>query len=327
MRSVSQIYSEAVSIRNNYLQFTELNTGRSNSKLSMINLLTYVVAVCIHTYEAVLDLFEVKIAQVLTGRVNGTPDWYALMAKKFQYNPVTQTGDELIFNEDTLKVEYANPDASRRIIEKVAWERDENDGSLTLKACKSNTNSEELNNGVPYMPLNDYELIAFKMYMQQIRFVGADIYCESNPGDILTIVADENNPIFYNDSYVTVSQALSSIKQAMIDFANGMEYDGYLYYQAILDVIRKTEHISDIGSNIKIYISEYNTLDRAYDEPVRLNGRAKLKSGYIRLLDINGVNVINKNNLTLIPASQMDEYNGSISSGKCNCDCDCGCCD
>ena len=86
MRSVSQIYSEAVNIRNNYLQLTELNTGRSNSKLSIINLLTYVVAVCIHTYEAVLDIFQVRIAEVLNGRVNGTPDWYAIMSKKFQYN-------------------------------------------------------------------------------------------------------------------------------------------------------------------------------------------------------------------------------------------------
>ncbi len=323
MRSVSQIYSEAVSVRNNYLQFTELNTGRSNSKLSMINLLTYVVAVCIHTYEAVLDLFQVKIANVLNGRINGTPDWYALMAKKFQYNSVTATGDELVFNENTLKIEYSKPDVSRRIIEKVAWERDENDGSLTLKVCKANTNSEEIDNGVPYMPLGDYELIAFKMYMQQIRFVGADIYCESCPGDILTIVADKNNPIFFNDSYITAAQAISSIKQGMIDFANAMEYDGYLYYQAILDVIRKTEHITDVGSNIKIYISQYNTVDRAYDEPVRLNGRTKLKSGYIRLLDVNSVNVINSDNLTLIPASQMDEYNNSMSPDGCGCDCGC----
>lgn len=314
MRSVSQIYSEAVSIRNNYLQFTELNTGRSNSKLSMINLLTYVVAVCIHSYEAVLDLFQVKIAQVLNGRINGTPDWYALMAKKFQYNAVSQTGDELVFNENTLKIEYVNPDASRRIIEKVAWERDENDGSLILKVCKANTNSEEVDNGVPYMPLSDYELIAFKMYMQQIRFIGADIYCESNPGDILTIIADSDNPIYFNDSYVTAAQAISSIKQEMIDFANAMEYDGYLYYQAILDVIRKTEHITDIGGNIKIYISQYNSVDRTYDTPIRLNGRTKLKSGYLRLMDADGINVINSDNLTLIPASQMDEYNRSINS-------------
>lgn len=314
MRSVSQIYSEAVSIRNNYLQFTELNVGRSNSKLSIINLLTYVVSVCIHTYEAVLDLFQVKIAEVLNGRINGTPEWYALMAKKFQYNSVIKTGDELKFNDDTLKIEYVTPDVSRRIIEKVSWERDENDGSLTLKVCKANTNSEEVNNGVPYMPLSDYELIAFKMYMQQIRFVGADIYCESIPGDILTIVADVRNPIFFNDSYVTAAQAMASIKERMIEFANAMEYDGYLYYQEILDVIRKTKHITDIGSGIKVYISQFNTVDRAYEAPVKLNGRSKLKSGYIRLLDANSVNVINSDNLTMMPASQMDDYiqNGGV---------------
>lgn len=311
MRSVSQIYSEAVATRNNYLQLTELNSGRSNSKLSIINLLTYVVAVCIHTYEVVLDLFEVRIARALSGRINGTPDWYAAMAKKFQYNKAASQGDQLIFNEDTLKLEYAIPDATRRIVEKVSWEQDENDGSLTLKVCKKNTSDEDRDNGVPYMPLDDYELMAFKMFMQQIRFVGADIYCESCPGDLLTIVADAENPVFYNDKYVTAAQALESIKQNLIAFANTMEYDGYVYYQAILDVIRKTEHISEIGNSIRIYLSAYNTLDKRYDDPVLLNGRSKLKSGYIRLLGSDGVSVVNAANITLAPASDMDKYIGN----------------
>lgn len=137
MRSVSQIYSEAVTTRNNYLQLTELNTGRSNSKLSMINLLTYVVAVCIHTYEAILDLFQVRVAEVLNGRINGTPDWYAIMAKKFQYNHVTETGDELVFNEETMKIEYSKVDASHRIVEKAAWQTDADGRALTLKVCKA----------------------------------------------------------------------------------------------------------------------------------------------------------------------------------------------
>lgn len=323
MRSVSQIYSEAVNIRNNYLQLTELNSGRSNGKLSMLNLLTYVVAVCIHTYEAVLDLFQLRIAEVLNGRINGTPQWYAIMAKKFQYNNITNTGDEMRFNEDSLKIEYVQPDASHRIIEKTAWQTENN--YLILKVCKANDNSNEVDNGIPYMPLNDSEMTAFRMFIEQIKFVGADIYSESCPGDIITIVADKNNPIFYNDSYITAVQAIDSIKQGMIEFANSMEFNGYLYYQAILDVIRKTEHITDIGNNIKVYVSQYNTTDKSYNKPVRLLGRIKLKSGYIRLLDINSINVINSDNLTLIPASQMDDYNSSISSEGCDCDCGCDC--
>lgn len=310
MRSVSQIYSEAVNTRNNYLQLTELNTGRSNSKLSMINLLTYVVAVCIHTYEAVLDLFQLRMAEVLKGRINGTPDWYAIMAKKFQYNSVTETGDELRFNDETMKIEYAKMDASRRIIEKAAWQTE--DKALILKVCKANDNSNEVNNGIPYMPLSEYELTAFRMFIQQIKFIGADIYCESSPADIVTIVADKYNPIFYNDSYVTAAQALTELQQAMIDFANSMEFNGMFYYQAVLDVIRKTEHIVDISNNIKIFIQSYNTTDRKYDEPVELQNRIKLKSGYIRLLDTNSAITINSNNLTLVPASKMEQYFASL---------------
>lgn len=305
MRSVSQIYSEAVITRNNYLQLTELNTGRSNSKLSIINLMTYVVAVCIHTYEAVLDLFQVRLAEVLNGRINGTPDWYALMAKKFQFNNVTQEGDELRFNEDTMKIEYVVPDASHRIVEKAAWQWDEDGQHLILKVCKANTNSTELNNGTPYMRLSNNELTAFKTFIQGIKFVGANIYCQSSPGDILTIVADKENPIYYDDSYVTASQALDALKQDMINFVDTIEFNGLLYYQAVLDAIRKCEHISDIGNNIKVYITSFNIETQQYEEPVLLNGRTRLKSGYLRLMDENSVMTVNTDNLTFIPASKM----------------------
>lgn len=304
MRSVSQIYSEAVTTRNNYLQLTELNTGRSNSKLSIMNLLTYVVAVCIHTYEAILDLFQVKIVELLNGRINGTPDWYALIAKKFQYNPVTETGDEMRFNEETLKIEYITSDPTHRIIERAAWQLDRDDSELILKVCKANTDSNEIKNGIPYMALTPIELTAFKMFVHQIKFVGANVYCESLPGDIVTIVADNDNPIYYDDSYVTAAQALNEIQQSFIDFANEMEFNGMLYYQAVIDVIRKTKYITDIGNNIKVYVSQYNTVDLQYHEPVLLSTRMRLKSGYMRLMDQDSVMTINADNLKLIPASQ-----------------------
>ena len=313
MRSVSQIYSEAVTVRNNYLQLTELNTGRSKSKLSIINLLTYVMAVCIHTYEATLDLFQVRIAEVLNGRINGTPDWYAMIAKKFQFNSVTEMGDPLQFNEDTMKIEYINPNPANRIIEKAAWQTDEESNALILKVCKANENSGEIDNGIPYMPLNDNELTAFKMFIQQIKFVGAEVYSESTPGDIMTIVADTGNPIFYDDSFVTASQALTSLRKELIDFVNSMEFNGYLYYQSVLDVIRKTEHISYIGNSIKIYVTPYDTAGRRYGEPIELKSRMRLKSGYVRLLDENSANTVNSDNLTFVPVSRMDKYYSDLN--------------
>lgn len=308
MRSVSQIYSEAVSVRNNYLQLTELNSGRSNSKLSMINLLTYVAAVCIHTYEAVLDVFQVKMTEVLNGRINGTPDWYALTAKKFQYNQSSEAGDALIFNEETMKIEYETIDASHRIINKAAWQSGEDGQSILLKVCKTNTNSNEVNNGTPYMQLSDQEMRAFKMFIQQIKFVGANIEAVSYPGDILTIVADSENPVFYNENYATAAQVLSSIQQNLISLANEFEYNGMLYYQTIINTIRNTEHVVDVSNGIKVYISSYNRDTKQYDEPVELRNRVRLKSGYIRLLDTNSAMTASSKNITLLPSSEMDKY-------------------
>ena len=313
MRSVSQIYAEAVNTRNNYLQLTELNSGRSNSKLSIINLLTYVVAVCIHTYEAIIDLYQTRLTEVLNGRINGTPDWYVMAAKKFQYNPVTQSGDKLIFNEDTMKVEYETTDASRRIVEQAAWQINSDGNALTLKVCKTNNNGNEVNNGIPYIQLSDTELTAFRTYIQQIKFIGANVYCKSLPGDILIIDAKES-PIYYDDGYVTATQALTKIKESMIEFANTMEFNGILYYQAVLDVIRKTEYITNIGSDIKIYVMSYNASDRKYDEKVLLQNRMRLRSGYIRLLDEDSAPTVNSDNITLLPYSQMSDSEKAFDS-------------
>lgn len=310
MRSVSQIYSEAVAIRNNYLQLTELNTGRSNSKLSIINLMTYVVAVCIHTYEAILDIFQLKLAEVLNGRINGTPDWYAAMAKKFQYNDVNAIGDAMKFDEDTLQITYVQKNTSHQIIEKSAWQMyEEDDQALLLKVCKANPDTNEVNSGLPYSPLSAEELTAFRLYIQQIKFVGAVVYSESSPGDIITIVADKYSPIFYDDNYITAAQAMSNLQQAMIDYVNEMEYNDIVYYQSIIDALQKTEHIVSIGSETKIYIESYNDTYAEYDEPVKLINRIRLKSGFLRLLDTNSAMTINSANITLVPASQFDSYN------------------
>ena len=51
-----------------------------------------------------------------------------------------------MFNEDTMKIEYVKPDSSHRIIEKAAWQTDRESGTFTLKVCKANNNTNEMNN-------------------------------------------------------------------------------------------------------------------------------------------------------------------------------------
>lgn len=147
-KSLSQIYSEAIQTRNNYLQITELNSGLTNSKMSILNLITYVMSVLIHSYHVILDIFEIEIANIISTRINGTAQWYVIMATKFQYNNNTKNCDQLVFDEDTLKIKFNKVDTSHQIIAKAAYVDNDTKDGIILKVCKNNINSDEKNNGV-----------------------------------------------------------------------------------------------------------------------------------------------------------------------------------
>lgn len=316
-RSISQIYSEAVYNRNNYMQITELDSGilNSRSKMSIMNLFTYVMSVLIYTYETILDVFEVNIAKLLSQRINGTPEYYAFIAKKYQYNDATQTADELFFDEDALKVRYKELNTSHQIVTQSAWEYNvinttNNDGvevavrnGIVLKVCKDSADSDS-ESGAIYEPLSNYEMTGFRAYINQVKFLGAKISCISTYGDILTI---SNCNVKYNKNYITATQAFEGIKAALISYAQNIGYNGYIYYQSIIDAIQSAEYILDIEPGTVITLTPFDSALNAYGEPVVLNGRMTAYSGYVTFLDGEGNSTINTTNITLSGISSAQE--------------------
>ena len=302
-RTLSQIYAQAVYTRNSYLQLTELNSGRTENKMSMMNLLTYVMSVLIHTYETMLDVFEVNIAQSIKSRVNGTPPFYVRMAQLFQYNPVTGTGDTFGFNEETLMLQYDEVNESHRIVTMAAWQPCSTNDGIVLKVCKDNDSSEMIENGVLYQPLTDTEMTALKIYINQVKFIGSKIYCISLPGDIITIKCSDDAAIYYNDDYITREQALLNIQVALSDFTKNFSYNGYLYYQSIIDKLQTVENIEDIDAGIVVQVESYNAEDKEYKAPISVTSRYLTESGHIRFFDKNGKTTINLDNIVLKPNS------------------------
>lgn len=302
-RTLSQIYSEAVRKRNLYLQITELNSGLTQSKMSILNLITYVQALLIYSYQTILDVFEVNIANLISSRINGTATWYASMALKFQYNSISGTGDTLIFDEDTLKIKYETIDETHRIIAKSAYD-DNGANGIILKVCKTNTNSEEIANGINYTQLSSNELTAFKGYINQIKFIGAKVQSLSIPGDIITI---KNCEVTYDDQYITDEQAMQIINDAMINFAASLDYNAYIYSQTIIDSILSSEYIVNISTGVQLTIKEYNTTTRKYGDEKPLTNIQKAYSGYVRFLDENGTSTIKREDgyITLKKMSEL----------------------
>lgn len=293
-KSLSQIYSEAIQTRNNYLQITELNSGLTNSKMSILNLITYVMSVLIHSYYVMLDIFEIEIANIISTRINGTAQWYVIMATKFQYNNNTKNCDQLVFDEDTLKIKFNKVDTSHQIIAKAAYVYNDTKDGIILKVCKNNINSDEKNNGVNYMQLNSDELTAFKYYLSQIKFIGANIQVLSIPGDIITV---KNCVVVYNDRYITEEQAFNNIKNALIKYTTTLDYNAFIYSQKIIDTIMSLDYIENIN-NIDIYINKYNLSLRKYDSAVKLTNIQHAYSGYIKFIDEKGESTIKNEYIT-----------------------------
>lgn len=287
-RSISQIYSEAVIKRNNYLQITELNSGRSNSKMSVLNIITYIMASMIYTYETILDVFEVNIAQLIGKRVNGTAQYYATMAKHFQFNPETNEGDELTFDEDTLTINYAYVDKTHRIITHSAYQYYSDKTGVTIKVCKNNTDSSANDGGGVYTPLSTQELVAFKHYMDDIKFIGAQIHCLSIPGDLIRVNAE----ITYNNLYISQEQAFENVKTALVNYIKNLDYNGYVYYQSVIDAIQSADYIVDVTGvggegHAKVYLTKYVEGKQEYvaDESDQLYGGRTAYSGYLTFVD------------------------------------------
>ncbi len=284
-RSISQIYAEAVATRNNYLQLSTLNSGRSESKLSVINILTYVMASLIYSYEVLLDVFQIQIAQLIAERASGTPAYYVKMAKYFQFNPSTLAMDEMEYDENTFQPKFKTLDENHQIIAKAAYEPYTNTG-IILKVCKSNDNASDTDGGGIYTCLNSNELTAFKNYMDEIKFVGAKIYCRSVLGDILSI----NATIIYDDLYIDETQALENVKTALINYIKTLDFNGYVYYQSVIDAIQNAEHIVSVsGANdesyAKVTLSEYDEVNHKYKDAENVVERRTPASGYLTFVD------------------------------------------
>lgn len=284
-RSISQIYAEAVATRNNYLQISSLNSGRSESKLSVINILTYVMAALIYSYEVLFDVFQVQIAQLIAERASGTPSYYVKMAKYFQFNPSTLALDEMEYDESTFQPKFKTLDETHQIIAKAAYET-YTDTGIILKVCKDNSNISDTDGGGIYTCLSSNELTAFKNYMDEIKFVGAKIYCRSVLGDILSI----NATIIYDDLYIDEKQALNNVKIALINYIKTLDFNGYVYYQSVIDAIQGADHIVSVsGANgsdyAKVTLSEYDEVSQAYKEAESVAERRTPTSGYLTFVD------------------------------------------
>lgn len=108
-RTINEIQNEIITSLNG-----KKDISLSTSKVAEWRLWTYVIAVAIHSFELILDVFKSEVDTQTNKITPGTVRWYAEMCYRFQ------NGHELLFDENTAMLYYQTNDPDAQIIKVVA---------------------------------------------------------------------------------------------------------------------------------------------------------------------------------------------------------------
>ena len=244
-RSLTEIYNEAKETRDKYLETTEAG---NDSKMSVLNAITWTTSACIWVFENIIDTFKVDMARELQNRVNGTPAYYASALLKYQ------SGDKLVLNDEGTQFSYANIDETKRVVTKVSYSEYQSDGFydkiLLLKVATGKAGS--------FSRIEDNEMLAVRSYVDQIKFAGTGVNVVSRNGDVLI-----PKVTVYYDGAISKDEVYTNIENALNDFIANIEFDGNIYVQKVIDAIQQAEHVTDVhidsSSDFQgIFVAQYN---------------------------------------------------------------------
>ena len=268
-RTIKEIYNEAVQERNRRLELTEF---ASDSKLSVMNGILWVVAAVIHSFETLLDVFAVDISEVIDNRINGTPDYYANALLQYQQ------GDELVVREDGLAFGYAQVDETKRIITQVSYVESTDDSNLDSKLIlKVATGTKGHLEALPAA-----ELVPVNAYIGKLKFAGTRIEVISTKGDVLV----PRLTVFY-DGAVPEEEMYAASEERTRATTTGIDFDAAAYVPRLRDGTRQAEHVTDVYID-ESAVPEQGVFIACHDadggiQPLQRVGRvAYTASGYLK---------------------------------------------
>lgn len=203
------------------------------SKVSVFNLFISTYAICMFTFETIMDQLKIDIQAIADSAPSGNAKWVQAQILKFQYGDVIQ----LVNFVPT----YPVIDTTKQIITQCAV-KDAGNGVITIKVAKGTV--------TPYSPLSAPELSALRDYYygtsssQGIGFAGVKAFFVSLNPDRLWVQAN----IFYLGQYgsTTVKAAVIAAINTYLGIFNQGNFDGRLYIIRLIDAIQAVPGVSRV---------------------------------------------------------------------------------
>ena len=203
----------------------------SFSKVSVENMLMYVVAFVAHTLEVMMDAFRKDVDTQIAQNIVPTVRWYYTQAMAFQY------GDQLVYNEEYGHFESPEVNEEKKLVKYCAVK--DRGGSIQVLVSGET-------NGAPSV-LSNNVLSAFKSYMNQVKVAGVILDVKSLAADGIRIAAEvQVDPQIISVDGVRISDGTKAIEDAINGYLANIVYGGTFNKTKLVDAIQNVEGVVDV---------------------------------------------------------------------------------
>lgn len=204
-------------------ELREKVTNLSTSKIAQWRLLTYVVAVAIHSFEVILDLFRAEITEKTLISTSGTMAWYSAICRAFQI------GHKLIFDPKTGIYGYELYDEAARIVSVAAVTKRER--ALYIKVAREN-------DAGALVPLTDDEYREFVNYIDLVGIAGTPCSVTSTTSDSIKY----DITAYYDPAYPQASVRYG-VDAALETFKTSLNFNSRFYRQRLVDAVMSVDGV------------------------------------------------------------------------------------
>lgn len=230
-KSMTDLFLSDETLRQAYGITGDATWESTFSKVSVENMLMYVVAFVAHTLEVMMDAFRKDVDTQIAQNIVPTVRWYHSQAMAFQY------GDQLVYNEEYGHFEYPEVNEDKKLVKYCAVK--DRGGSIQVLVSGDS-------NGVPSVLSNDV-LSAFKSYMNQVKVAGVILDVKSLAADGIRIQAEvQIDPQIITTDGVRISDGTKAVEAAINAYLANIVYGGTFNKTKLVDAIQNVEGVADV---------------------------------------------------------------------------------
>ncbi|MCQ2250012.1 MAG: hypothetical protein MJZ66_02765 [Bacteroidales bacterium] len=208
------------------------------SKVSIENLILYIVAYCAYAIEVLMDHVKEEIEDAISSKEPGRPQWYARMLKEFIYLPALPpdkahlvTFDpnlgEFVISQSDQGADLTEGEIESARIVKHSVAIDDNRQSLLLLKVAGESEDGTL------APLWDDEQQALLEYIQRIKYAGVKTLLVNKPGDLFSC----NVRVWYDPLYGE-SDIQTECEKAISTYLRALPFNGEYSNMALIDTLQ-----------------------------------------------------------------------------------------